>query len=116
MLAPAIEWYMSERAKYISGDVYAVVHTSAKEAARSTAAFTAEGVDFGIFLDYSSIWQKERTEVMTASFGRALGSMDVLYAHQETVVWRMTRLLEGYEGVTPYDGRGWVSRCSEPST
>ena len=48
-----------------------------------------------------------------ASFGRALGSMDVLYARQETVVWRLTRLLEGYEGTTPYDGRGWVSRfCS----
>ena len=111
VLAPAIEWYMSERARYLSGDAYAVKHSSAKEGARLPAAFTAEGVDFGIFLDYSSIWQKERTEVQTASFGRALGSMDVLYAHQETVVWRLTRLLEGYEGTTPYNGRGWVSRC-----
>ena len=111
VLAPAIEWYMSERARYVSGDAYAVKHSSAKEGARLPAAFTAEGVDFGIFLDYSSIWQKERTEVQTASFGRALGSMDVLYAHQETVVWRLTRLLEGYEGTTPYNGRGWVSRC-----
>ena len=36
--------------------------------------------------------------------------MDLLYSHQESVVWRMTRLLKGLEGtVVPYQGRGWVS-------
>ena len=35
--------------------------------------------------------------------------MDLLYAHQDTMVWRLTRLLDGYEGIKPYDHRGWVS-------
>ena len=151
VLAPAIEWYMSERAKYISGDVNAVKHSPAKERARIPAEFTAEGVDFGIFLDFSSIWQKDallfderetpdaqptqaekqafteglaagtkffggkeyensRSAAMVESFRRALGSMDLLYSHQESVVWRMTRLLKGLEGtVVPYQERGWVS-------
>ena len=52
--APAIEWYMSERAKYISGDVWAVEWSVAKDEA--VAPFTPEGVDFGIFLDFSSLW------------------------------------------------------------
>lgn len=41
--------YMSERAKYISGDVYAVQHVT--EAAKLPAPLTAEGCDFGIFLE-----------------------------------------------------------------
>ena len=106
VLAPAIEWYMSERATYISGDVYAVKHSAAGKRAQLTPPFTAEGIDFGIFLDFSSIWQKERSPVQEQSFHRALDSMDLLYAHQETVVWRMTRLLSG-DTVLPYEQRGW---------
>ena len=34
--------------------------------------------------------------------------MDLLYAHQETMVWRMTRLLDGYPNAKPYSDRGWV--------
>ena len=56
MLAPAIEWYMSERAHYIKGDVYAVKHSVAKDEAKLAAPFTPDGVDFGIFLDFTSLW------------------------------------------------------------
>ena len=56
VLAPAIEWYMSERAQYISGDVYAVKRSAAKDEAKLAAPFTSDGVDFGIFLDFTSIW------------------------------------------------------------
>ena len=40
--------------------------------------------------------------------------MDLLYAHQETMVWRMTRLVDGYPHAKPYGDRGWVrrSRCT----
>ena len=56
MLAPAIEWYMSERANYISGNVYAVELSVAGDEAKLAAPFTPEGVDFGIFLDFTSLW------------------------------------------------------------
>jgi len=56
VLAPAIEWYMSERAKYIKGDVAAVRDTPAKQEAKLAAPFTAEGVDFGMFIDFTCMW------------------------------------------------------------
>ena len=59
-----------------------------------------------MFLDFKGLWQKERTEEQDASFGRGLASMDLLYAHQDTAVLRMTRLLDGYDTL-PYDSRGW---------
>ena len=112
VLAPFVEWYMSERARYISADVQdrafgvrAVTQTPAGSRARLAAPFTAEGVDFGIFLDFSSIWQKERSASQEASFRCALQSMDLLYAHQETVVVRMTRSF--LDGIKPYNERGW---------
>jgi len=148
VLAPAIEWYMSERARYIYGDVNdRDAYGPAREEAKLAAPFTAEGVDFGMFIDFTCMWQKDsklfdatqtpgaqpaserasfledmqagrrflggeayeasRTAEEKASFGRALQSMDLLYAHQETTVWRLTRLLDGYEGAKPYDDRGW---------
>lgn len=56
VLAPAIEWYMSERANYIDGGVVAVHFTDAEEEAKLAAPFTAEGIDFGMFIDFSSLW------------------------------------------------------------
>ena len=56
--------------------------------------------------------QKERTQEQQAAFDRALQSMDLLYAHQEAMVWRMTRLLDGYGAARPYSDRGWVCRSS----
>ena len=56
--------------------------------------------------------QKERNQEQQAAFDRALQSMDLLYAHQETMVWRMTRLLDGYPNAKLYADRGWV--CVAP--
>ena len=67
VLAPTIEWYMAERAKLIK--------KSHGAAARLDAPFTAEGVDFAIFVDYCGLWQHERTPVQAASFGRGLEGM-----------------------------------------
>ena len=60
--------------------------------------------------------QKERDDEQQAAFDRALQSMDLLYAHQETMVWRMTRLLDGYAGAKPYSERGWVRKPPPPLT
>ena len=107
VLAPAIEWYMAERARLIKGwEGYDYYESRLGPAARLDAPFTAEGVDFAIFVDYCGLWQHERTPEQDASFRRGLGSMDLLYAHQEVAVWRMTRLLDGYD-VLAYDLRGW---------
>ena len=107
VLAPAIEWYMSERARFLSGaDEYA----NKKGAPPLTG-----GSDFGVFIDYSSCWQKaskytsnaERTSSQYSSFSRALENMDLLYGHQQTVVWRLTRRPDGVpDGWLDYSQRG----------
>ena len=100
VLAPALHFYMAERAR--------LIHK--KDDYRSDAGDTMiapTGADFAVFVDYSSLWQKERTDDQSLSFSRGLQRMDLLYAHQQTVIFRMTKLLEGYDGVLPYDSRGW---------
>ena len=68
VLAPAIEWYMSERARYISGDVYAVQHSRVGQEAKLAAPFTADGLDFGIFIDYPALWRASaRSPVLPAA-------------------------------------------------
>ena len=69
---------------------------------------------------YSSMYQKPRTGAQDLAFRRALGSMDLLYAHQLTVKFRLTRSLSDATGL-PYDERGWpffettVSRLASPA-
>ena len=111
VLAPAIEWYMAERARLTQESLYEeeigpAAPNQIGPAARLDAPFTAEGVDFAVFVDYCGLWQHERTSEQGASFARGLGGMDLLYAHQEVAVWRMTRLLDGYD-VPAYALRGW---------
>ena len=72
VLAPTIEWYMAERARLIKESLF---EDDIGAAARLDAPFTAEGVDFAIFVDYCGLWQHERTPVQAASFGRGLGGM-----------------------------------------
>ena len=123
VIAPAIEWYMAERLKLIKEGGFA-------NAPRIDNAFDADGCDFCVFLDYSSLYQHSadahscdeckrlmesnagpcechhRTPEQDASFKRALDSMELLYAHSRTCVWRLTRLLDGLT-CAPYDDRGW---------
>ena len=47
---------MSERARYISGKRIAVNDSVAGDEAKLAAPFTPDGVDFGIFLDFTSLW------------------------------------------------------------
>ena len=72
VLAPTIEWYMAERARLIKKCHFEGLIGAA---ARLDAPFTAEGIDFAIFVDYCGVWQHERTPVQAASFGRGLGGM-----------------------------------------
>jgi hypothetical protein len=67
---------------------------------------TLDNIDFGMFLDYVSIYQKLRSDTEDAAFRRALGAMDLLYAHQQTVKWRLTRQMPSAQG-RPYGERGW---------
>ena len=122
VLAPAIEWYMSERARLIKG--YAYLNAMSNVVGHNLGLdlpLTLDSCDFLIFLDYSSLWQKERDVPQEASFRRALDGMDLLYAHQETCVWRMTRLVDGHPESRPYVERGWpffetsVSQFIKPS-
>jgi hypothetical protein len=107
VLARVCEWYMSERAYLIhcEEDYYA-------SGGRTAPRILPEvGSDFGVFLDYTSIYQNThgaRTEAQTASFRRALHQMDLIYAHQQTCVWRLTASPPGVgSDYLPYVDRGW---------
>ena len=51
--------------------------------------------EFGVFFDWASMYQKDeagqRTEAQRESFGRALNTMTIFYAHRLTTVCLMTR-------------------------
>eukprot|EP00966_Prymnesium_polylepis_P215595 4992724-Prymnesium_polylepis.1 len=82
VLAQAIKWYQKERSFLsMTGGLSKVRIPREKND------------DFALFLDYSSLYQHPRTDDESAAFKRALASMDLLYAHQQTCVWRMTRRL-----------------------
>ena len=120
VFAPALKWYMCERAKLIRDGGHL-------DSPRIPNTFDLDGCDFCIFLDYSSMYQHSpdshecesckkskkgpcelhrRSAAEEDSFKRALRSMDLLYAHQHTCVWRMTRRLDGQSGLE-YKDRGW---------
>ena len=63
VLAPTIEWYMAERARLIKESGY---ERRLGDDARLDAPFTAEGVDFAIFVDYCGLWPHERTPNATS--------------------------------------------------
>ena len=88
VLAPAIEWYMSERAALVRDKEFWA-------ATLDGSLDLADQVDFGIFVDYCSMHQRPRDEALgeVESFKRALHQMDLLYGHQLTVKWRCTRRL-----------------------
>lgn len=105
VLGPAIEWYMSERAGHLHTQPDFEFGTEKGWwQARGRGRLTEEELDFGIFIDYSSMWQKPRSAEQDGSFGRALSKMDLLYGHQQTVKWRMTQQppAAAEQGVLPY--------------
>ena len=58
----------------------------------------------GVFLDWCSLHQAERTEDELQAFKRGLKAVNVWYSHPLTWVWALTLVPEG---VKPYSERGW---------
>ena len=69
MLAPILAWYMCERAR----------------------KHPTKNPDFGVFADFWSLYQGERTPEQGECFGRALSSMDMWYAHAGSTVLRLSK-------------------------
>lgn len=113
VLAPAIEWYMSERAAYIQrkgfdgkGKAGNFTLPGWSSVASERGETPLESVDFGLFIDYPSMYQWPRDTAQDEIFKRALNQMDMLYAHQLTVKFRLTWQLSKATGL-PYGKRGW---------
>eukprot|EP00928_Gymnodinium_smaydae_P005781 TRINITY_DN11990_c0_g2_i2.p1 TRINITY_DN11990_c0_g2~~TRINITY_DN11990_c0_g2_i2.p1 ORF type:complete len:345 (+),score=20.08 TRINITY_DN11990_c0_g2_i2:159-1193(+) len=63
--------------------------------------------EVGVFIDYTSVYQRPWLPPQDASFRRAMLSMDVVYGHRQTVV---VKLRSVPTGVLPQcDERGWLS-------
>ena len=110
MWLPAIEWLYSERVKQlVSYDKYGREsrHKDADGTPLSDEAVLA-AADFGLFVDLSSMCQKEndrRTEVEDGLFRHSLGSLDVVYAHKGLMSLLSTRVPEGVEVDRSYGER-----------
>lgn len=96
MLAPILEWYLSERAKLLPTRPEVTSH------------------DVGVFLDFWSLHQQTRTsardEWEEGIFQGALSSMDAWFAHAGTVTLLMTALPAAWGEVPEerrFEGRGW---------
>jgi len=112
---PALEWFYSERVRQLTlnsiGD-----EDRAKDAAGAplTDEAVLEAADFGVFIDLSSMPQKEggeRTDVEDALFRHALESLDVIYAHRALALFLSTRLPAGVDVSRGYYDRGWCARA-----
>ena len=101
VIAPALEWYMGERANLIKGGGASHVPIDAD--------LTCEGADFGVFIDWSSVHQDDGslTDGQQASRSHALSQMGLLFAHPATCVWRLTRSLYPEFGPVAIAARGW---------
>ena len=64
--------------------------------------------DLGLFWDYSSLYQRPRTDEQQRLFLDGLGRMGVLYAHSYCQVLKLTELPEGFGG-PGYQDRGWTT-------
>ena len=59
-------------------------------------------------------YEESRSRAEVLSFGRALGDMELWYAHQGTTVYMLTKLPEGSTREVGYSDSGWTTyeRCS----
>lgn len=81
------------------------------------AAFARHGlgrVDFALFWDFASLFQRPRSAAEDVAFRRGLRASNIWYGHSETVCWMQTRLPNNASAVTSYDASGWV-RAQPPS-
>ena len=93
--------------------------------ARALKAFISGGDRWGIFWDYGSLFQHERTEAETELFKQGLGFLGSFYSHPQTTVFRLTTFPEGYPdgydlpsdaNVAAYPDRGCAAPSPCPST
>ena len=92
MWLPAIEWLYSERVRQLGGehavgekDKYGYGRAKDADGTPLSDEAVLAAADFGLFVDLSSMCQKEndrRTEVEDGLFRHSLGSLDVVYAHK----------------------------------
>ena len=112
MWLPAIEWLYSERVRQLGGEWAVDSGGRAKDADGTPLSDEAilAAADFGLFVDLSSMCQKEndqRTPVEDGLFRHSLGSLDVVYAHKGLMSLLSTRVPEGVEVDRTYEDRGW---------
>jgi len=66
--------------------------------------------DFGVFLDWCSLFQRDRDAIMELAFTRSLNSMSIWYGHRCTHKWLLTALPTCTDGnMLPYTERGWTT-------
>ena len=100
-LRPVLLWWMCERARRKLGGYRGLCR-------RPDA--TIQTPDFGIFIDFMSMFQPVRTAAQQASFDRALRNIGLLYGHKGTVVFKLTDtpLPAGGDPDRVYSKRGWT--------
>jgi hypothetical protein len=106
-LAPVLEWYLSERARAYDG------HLSENRKERGVAARGEyKSHECGVFMDFYSLYQGERTPMEMKSFSRALGRMDEWYGHAGTVSLLMSETPLDWGHLAEerkYHMRGWCT-------
>lgn len=60
----------------------------------------------GLFIDWCSLYQMPRTNLEQMAHQRGMQHVNVLYAHQDTFVWMLTKVLPHLD-IIPYHSRGW---------
>jgi len=61
-------------------------------------------VDIALFIEWASLYQCPRDPHQEAAFDRALTSVDLWFAHADTMVWSLTKVPEK---LVQYQDRGW---------
>ena len=102
-LRPVLVWWMCERARALLG--------------RRIPDVTMQTADFGVFIDFMSMFQPDDRTGFTysvptqqKSFGRALRNIGLLYGHRGSSVFKMTKtpLPPGGDPQRVYEKRGWT--------
>ena len=65
------------------------------------------GIKLVVFIDFCSLFQKPRDEAQDALFAQGLAALTLIYGHQHTTVWCLTRAPPGT--ARGYRDRGWCT-------
>ena len=67
-----------------------------------------------VFIDFCSLFQRERDDLQAELFQIGLGALTLIYGHQHTTVWCLSRTPPGIE--RGYGDRGWWCACGARAT